>query len=199
MPSSDWDKWLSMLPFLESLSVERCFKLPDQIAKFIELHVFADASAQGYGVCAYVRVCYDDDRVTCRFVCGKSCVTPHKPVTIPRLELTAAVLAAKLGNVICQELQYDFQRVVFWSDATVVLRYINSQSCHFKTFVANRIETIQTLSSAHQWKYVPTDLNPADIASRGLSPDNIESAKTWLQGPDFLLHDEEQWPEQPDF
>ena len=135
MPSSGWDKWLSMLPSLESLSVERCFKLPDQIAKCIELHVFADASAKGYGVCAYVRVCYDNDRVTCRFVCGKSRVTPHKPVTIPRLELTAAVLAAKLGNIICQELQYDFQRVVFWSDATVVLHYINSQSCHFKTFV----------------------------------------------------------------
>ena len=141
-------------------------------------------------------MCYDDDFVTCRFVSGKSRVTPLRPVTIPGLELTAAVLAAKLGSVVCKELQYSFERVVFWSDATVVLRYINS---YFKMFTANRTETIYTLSSAHEWRYVPTDLNPADIASRGLTPDNIDAAKSWLHGPEFLLEDERQWPEQPDF
>ena len=194
MPSSGWDKWLSKLPLLESLALERCFKLPGKPVKSSELHVFADASTQGYGICAYIRVCYDDDFVTC-FVCGKSRVTPLRPVTIPRLELTAAELATKLGSVVCKELQYSFERVVFWSDASVRLRYINSESSHFKMFVSNRLETIHTMSFAQQWRYVPTDLNPADIASRGLTPDNIDAAKSWLHGPEFLLEDERQWPE----
>ena len=101
MPSSGWDECLSKLPLLESLALERCFKLPGKTVKSSELHVFADASTQGYFICAHIRVCYNDDFGTCRFVWGKSRVTPLRPITIPRLELTAAVLAAKLGTGKC--------------------------------------------------------------------------------------------------
>ena len=60
MPSSGWDEWLSKLPLLESLALERCFKPPDKPVKSSELHMSADALTQGYGICAYICMCYDD-------------------------------------------------------------------------------------------------------------------------------------------
>ena len=117
---------------------------------------------------------------------GKSDVAPLKSIIIPRLELTAAVLAAKLSAFTVRELEFEFSRIVFWSDATVVLRYINNTSTRFRTFVASRIELIHTLTSADQWRYVPTDLNPADIASRGVLPDMVDQVGIWVSGPQFL-------------
>ena len=58
---------------------------------------------------------------------------------------------------------------------------------------------IHTLTSVEQWRYVPTHLNPADIASRGLSPEEATSADLWFHGPQFLLGDRSEWPEQPAF
>ena len=115
------------------------------------------------------------------------------------MELTAAVLAAKLSASIVRELEFEFSRIVFWSDATVVLRYINNTSTRFRTFVANRIELIHTLTSADQWRYVPTDLNPADIALRGVLPDMVDHAGIWFSGPQFLYDCASGWPNQPDF
>ena len=71
-----------------------------------------------------------------------------KPVTIPRLELTAAVLAAKLGTMVSRELEFSLSKVVYWTDATVVLRYLNNTTSRFQTFVANRLELFHSLMSS---------------------------------------------------
>ena len=160
--------WFQALPELQHVPLERSFTLLDREIKNVELHTFADASTKSYGVCSYLRVLNVDGLIKCHFVMGKSNVAPLKSISIPRLELTAAVLAAKLSAFIVRELEFEFSRIVFWSDATVVLRYINNTSSRFRTFVANRIELIHTLTLADQWRYVLTDLNPADIASRGV-------------------------------
>ena len=160
-----WSHWLQALSELQHVSLERSFTLLDREIKNVELHTFADTSTKSYGGCSYLRVLNVDGLIKCLFVMGKSNVAPLKSISIPRLELTAAVLAAKLSAFIVRELEFEFSRIVFWSAATVVLRYINNTSTHFRTFVANRIELIHTLTSADQW---PTDLNPADIASKGV-------------------------------
>ena len=97
-------------------------------------------------------------------------------MTIPRLELTAATVAAKLCALISTELEYDFERVILWTDATTMLHYIRNDTCRFHTFVANRLRLIHSLSSPEQWRHVPSQLNPADIASRRLMPDKIDNA-----------------------
>lgn len=73
---------------------------------------------------------------------GKAKVTPLKQVTIPRLELKAAVTAVKIDNMLRQELQVPLQPSVFWTDSTTVLRYIDNDTTRFKTFAANRVTLI---------------------------------------------------------
>ena len=75
----------------------------------------------------------------CTLCCGKLRVAPLKTVTVPRLELTAAAIAAKLCDFICSELDYEFERVYIWTDATIILQYIFNKSTRFQTFLANRL------------------------------------------------------------
>ena len=90
---SRWLKWRDELHHLEDLSVRRCFK-PEGFGTVIstQLHHFSDASTTGYGQCLYVRLVDDKGQIHCSLIMGKARVAPLKMVTIPRLELTAAVV-----------------------------------------------------------------------------------------------------------
>ncbi|KAJ8027919.1 hypothetical protein HOLleu_30014 [Holothuria leucospilota] len=142
-----WVNWRSSLPRLESIEIERCFKpLGFGTSVKTELHHFCDASVSGYGYCSYIRMINDDNVVHCRLVMSKSRVVPRKPVTVPRLELTAAVLSAKMSTLLKQELEYSFIEEYFWSDSQVVLSYINNDIKRFHVFVANRVQQIREVS-----------------------------------------------------
>ena len=121
---------------------------------------------------------------------GKSRLAPIKPVTIPCMELSAAVVATKLDKISCQEIIFLINQSFFWTDSTCVLRYIENQDKRFQTFVANRIAAIHNATSPSQWNYVNIELNPADDASRGVSADSLER---WIQGPEFLCQSNETW------
>ena len=194
-----WQKWLQALPQLESISIDRSFTLLEREILGFELHTFSDASISGYGICIYIRVCYCDSSVKCCFLLGKSRVAPIKSVSVPRLELTAAVLAAKMTNFVVNELDISFSKVFLWTDSTVVLRYLRSTSIRFTTFVANRLEVLHALTTVEQWHYVPSKQNPADIASRGVWPDKCNACDLWFNGPPFLKYDISEWPNQPSF
>ena len=195
---SDWGCWFASLPELEQVVLARCL-VPADVVTRVELHTFSDASTVGYGACTYLRSVYQNGMVRCCIVMGKSRVAPLKKISIPRLELVAAVLAARLGNLVRKELDITVDEVYYWTDATVVLRYINNSSSRFETFVGNRIEILHTLTSVSQWRYVPTEVNPADMASRGIPPKECSFAKLWFDGPSFLKCNCNDWPEQPKF
>ena len=120
-------------------------------------------------------------------------------MSMPRLELVAAVLGAKLGMKICNELDLHVNRVYYWTDAMVVLRYIHNVSTRFEIFIANRLNVLHALTSVDQWRHVPGKLNPADLASRGMQPCQASDADLWLKGPKFLMLRVSDWPDQPGF
>jgi len=187
------------ISYLTNIEVPRCYKPPQmKEIKKTEIHHFSDASTDGYGTASYLRFVDEEDNVHCSLILGKSRVAPLKTVTIPRLELTAATVAAKVDRQLNQELQLPVQRVVYWTDSMVVLRYILNQTKRFNTFVANRLQVIHDASSPLQWRYVPSESNPADLASRGIKKEQREkSLETWLNGPDFLWKSEDEWPSIP--
>ncbi len=189
-----WQAWLTDLPQLENLAVERCFKTASmKETKSTQLHHFSDASQQGYGAVSYIRVEDVSGNVKCSFLMGKSRFAPIKPVTIPRLELSAAVVSTKLDKMSRNELSLPIDQSFFWTDSTCVLRYIENTNKRFQTFVANRIATIHDASTPTQWNYVDTHLNPADDASRGVPADSLQR---WIEG--FLTQSNEAWPKRPE-
>lgn len=163
-----------------------------------QLHHFCDASEIGYGAVSYLRFTNKDELVHCCFAMGKSRLVPIKFCTIPRLELSAAVLATRLETTLRQELDLEVQESFFWTDSTAVIKYIRNSTKRFKTFVANRLAMIQDGIVPEQWRYVGSKINPADIASRGASINDTEKLHRWWKGPDFLWSTEECWPEKVD-
>ena len=180
-----WVKWLSDIPRLEEIQIQRCYKPADfgPIAR-TELHHFSDASTTGYGMCTYLRL-FSADRVHCCLITSKARVSPVKVVTIPRLELTAAVIAVKMSQKVKGELKMKIDGEYFWCDSQIVLSYINNDARRFHVFVGNRVQFIREHSVVSQWHYVSTLHNPADHASRGSNVVDL-LASNWFTGPDFL-------------
>ena len=194
-----WEKWLSELPKLSEISLARCLKPADfGIANVTELHHFADASQIAYGAVSYARfVSEEKNAVHCSFLVGKSRLAHVKPMTIPRLEPSAAVLAVKLDRTLREELEMKIDRSVFWSDSTAVLQYIKNEDKRFHTFLANRLAVIHDGSKPSQWNFVDSERNPADDISRGLTSDEMLHQDRWFKGPEFLWKREESWPVPP--
>ena len=182
-----WTEWKSSLHHLEEIKIPRCFK-PTCFGKTkeISLHHFSDASDEGYGQCSYLRLIDEFEVVHCALVTGKSRVVPTKNTpSIPRLELMAATLSAKVGHKLKKELQYPINYETYWTDSQVVMGYIKNHSKRYKVFVANRVTLINKLTNAEDWKYVQSKNNPADEASRGVNPKKWKNS-SWFEGPKFL-------------
>ncbi|XP_047483301.1 uncharacterized protein LOC125035146 [Penaeus chinensis] len=182
-----WRRWRDDLIQLKELKIPRCYK-PDEFRKVksIELHHFSDASQNGYGQCSYLRQVSEQGQVHCALVMSKSRVTPLKPITVPRLELTAAVVAVRMSSMLKRELGYQELKEFFWTDSKVVLGYISNEAKRFHVFVANRVQHIKDHSSVEQWKFIESAQNPADAASRGLYVKQLIEHSLWWNGPNFL-------------
>ena len=194
-----WLLWVKELQKLQGFAIERCFG-PTGFAKSwsCELHHFCDASMSGYGCVTYLRVTGGDGETHCSFVLAKSKLAPMKQLTIPRLELSGAVLAVKIDGMLKQELTLQPSISTFWTDSMIVLGYIRNRKKRFKTFVANRVARIHEGSVPEQWHHVDTKRNPADHVSRGLDAEELLRCKEWSKGPEFLSQTRENWPKEKD-
>ena len=183
--AADFRKWRNDTTALKDIQIPRCFQDGPSAPSDKELHVFTDASEHAYGAAAYLKVTTETG-VHVSLVMGKSRVAPLKSISIPRLELTAATVGAKLSKFIMDELDVQEISLHFWTDSMTVLRYLRNVSTRFKIFVAHRVQQIQDLTDVNAWNYVPSEKNPADLASRGIDPEDSEKLKFWLKGPQFL-------------
>jgi hypothetical protein len=184
-----WEQWLQQIKTLGSIEIPRPIT-PKLFKRYVtEIHHFSDASFSGYGACSYSRAINQSGDVHVAFLFGKSKVVPKTVRTIPRLELTAAVLAAKIANMIEKEMQIPEASHYFWTDSKITLGYIKNTSKKFHIFVANRVHEIRERTDPNRWFFVPSDLNPADHASRGTTVEELMNNRkaNWLSGPSFLL------------
>ena len=74
----------------------------------------------------------------------------------------------------------------YWTDSKVVFGYINNEARRFHIFVANRVQAIRENSEVRMWKFVDTDNNPADDASRDIDLASASADQRWFEGPKFL-------------
>ncbi|XP_043220532.1 uncharacterized protein LOC122380948 [Amphibalanus amphitrite] len=183
-----WKEWMRSMLALENVSVPRCYVhegLRDDMT--VELHHFSDASSVGYGQCSYLRTVASDGTVSCSLIVSKSRVAPIKPITVPRLELTAAVLSVRISRFLQEELKLQSVKEVFWTDSMVVLGYIANEARRFHVYVANRVQEIRNHTERSQWRHIATDDNPADLASRGVDAEELVGNELWWQGPRALV------------
>lgn len=181
-----WREWVDQLALLSEVQINRCIKPKDfgQSTR-TEVHYFSDASSQGYGACAYVRMTNSEGKVHCSLLLAKARVAPLKVTTIPRLELQGAVVATRLKGILQRELQMKIDGEYFWTDSKIVLGYIANETKRFHVYVTNRIQEIKDVTETKQWHYIQTTQNPADMASRGANLKDIKQS-TWLRAPEFL-------------
>ena len=193
-----WQQWCKELPELQNFTAERCLK-PVEFQNPLQqyIHIFSVASSYAYGAVAYFRLANSEGNFHTSFLLGKARLAPLKAVTIPKLELTAATVSVQLALKLCREMNVPPEKVIYHTDSTTVLHFINNDKKRFPVFVANRIRTIRDFSEPHQWRYVDTSENPADDASRGLSSSELVNRSCCLSGPEFLQKSEIEWPQQP--
>ncbi|XP_068689224.1 uncharacterized protein [Montipora foliosa] len=127
---------------------------------------------------------------------GKARNAPVKFVSIPRLELQAAVLATRVWKMLREELGLNIDRTFLWTDSEIELHYLKNEKRRLQTFVADRVEEIKEHSPVHYWSHVPGTLNPADYVSRGLTASSLTADHSRLRGPDVLWGPEHSWPKQ---
>ena len=128
---------------------------------------------------------------------GKARLSPAKAITVPRLELTAATISVRVGQMLYEELEVKPETIIYHTDSTTILRYIGNERKRFQIFVANRVQLIRDFISPMQWKYLDNSSNLADDASRGLSAAGLLQQQRWINGPQFLWKMETEWQQQP--
>ncbi|VDO27556.1 unnamed protein product [Haemonchus placei] len=114
--------------------------------------------------------------------------------TIPRLELSAITIGAKLTKFLHSRLDVPIQKSYIWSDSKVALMWTKVEKT-LPIFINNRVESIRTNAPSSILRYVPGDGNPADVANRGMSIKELLHSQLWFKGPSFLLYSEEKWPD----
>ncbi|XP_029162266.1 uncharacterized protein LOC114933860 [Nylanderia fulva] len=186
--AAEWTRLEEELPLLEEIRVPRWFQ-GDAATNSQQLHGFCDASERAYAAVIYLRGVID---VT--LVIAKTKVAPVKRVSLPRLELCGATLLAKLAEHVRSSLGLEGSAMHLWTDSTVTLGWIRGHPARWTTFVANRVAEIHRENQDAKWRHVPGRDNPADCASRGVSPKELLRHSLWWHGPTYLSGHPDTWP-----
>lgn len=181
-----WDSWKNSLQELQHIQVPRSYGLVSPSgAKFTELSVFSDASEKIIAAVAYLKTVDSNGNCHAGFITGKARLAPLPELSIPRLELCAAVLSVNMMETIIAEIAVRFDEINLYTDSRVVLGYICNEKRRFHVYVSNRVQRIRSRTKPEQWHYVSSDHNPADIATRPITPTKLQDT-IWFSGPAFL-------------
>ncbi|UYV68114.1 hypothetical protein LAZ67_5003091 [Cordylochernes scorpioides] len=186
--AQEFRTWLDQIKFIELIKIPR-YMWNDLIFP-TEVHIFCDASQIGYGAVAYLRSETGREN-TLTLIWSKVRLAPMKSITIPRLELMAMVLGARLANAIQAALKRKCETTL-WSDSSTALSWIKKE-IEWRVFVRNRVREIQATTNLNDWRFVPSQLNPADLLSRGCPPSQFVQSR-WWEGPEWLKKPKEFWP-----
>ena len=137
-----WKSWFQESTDLEGIRIPRCLKERQCTAVKASLHMFSDASDAAYAAAVYIRLEYEDQSTTTRWVCSKTRLSPLKAMSIPRTELIGAVIGLRLTKQISSALEIPLSQATFWVDSMNVIYWIHGQSRNYKPLVSHRVGEI---------------------------------------------------------
>ncbi|XP_058827235.1 uncharacterized protein LOC131687200 [Topomyia yanbarensis] len=192
-----WNWWRQALPGVETVSVSRCYRqlTSANSQTKVQLHTFVDASETSFAAVVYLRF-EENNYVECVLVGAKTRVAPLKYVSIPRLELQAAVIGARLATSIENALSIKIHQRYFWSDSRDVLCWLASDHRRYSQFVACRVSEILEITEPTDWNWIPTKDNVADEGTKWERPPNFSISSRWFSAPCFIKEPAELWVQQ---
>ncbi|KRX26299.1 hypothetical protein T07_8519 [Trichinella nelsoni] len=175
-----WRTWKGELMNLSQFRIDRaCIQCSFMELAHMDLHGFADVSGCAYETVVYLRLVHGNGKVDVRFLAVKSRVAPIKKLSLPWLELMAALLCGGLVNYLRREADLPIRSCFCWSDSSVALCWIRSDAQRWKSFVSNQVRDIQEITSPDWWYHCPTQDNPADLLDDSAWPNlKVGNGKT---------------------
>lgn len=193
--AAKWLVWIEVLPNVQKVKVPRCYRhiTSAKASNVVQLHIFCDASESGVAAVAYFRF-EERGSIECALVGTKTRVAPLKFVSVPRLELQAAVIGARLATSIASSHRITISRRVLWTDSRDVICWLRSDHRRYSQFVAFRVSELLDLTEAGEWRWLSTKLNVADEGTKWQKLPTFEPDNRWFRGPYFIWEAEENWP-----
>lgn len=188
-----WNRFIQSLRKMSNLTFPRWIHY--QADCDLQLHGFCDASQHAISAVVYTRSTTQEGKIFTCLLCSKINVAPLKKQTIPRLELTGAVMLTKLIAHILSIFDQKGIPIYMWTDSSISHTWINNHPSRWKEFVYNRVCFIQETLPQAIWKFVPGTENSADCASRDLTPIQLSENTEWWTGPPWLSQDSSTWPD----
>lgn len=185
-----WKQWLQILATINDQPIPRWY---GQLGEDVELHVFVDASEAAIGAVVYAVKPRPQGGSIVALVMAKCKVAPLRTKSIPRLELDAAVLGVRVLQTVRAAKCWNQTTTHMWSDARDVLYWLRSHKRRYSSYVANRVGTILRHTAVEEWRWTPTDQNPADWATKYSERPSVDTL--WRQGPAFLQQPRATWPD----
>lgn len=183
-----WEQYSAELKELEIIQFPR---MAMREGTEYDLHFFSDASMKAYGTIIFATNYVDSPT----FLLSKARVSPLKERSLPQLELTAIWVAAKLNNYVKTTMSHiKINNSYLWTDSEVALQWVKNDNSKL-VYVKNRVADIKSLVSATKLMYLPTEDNPADLLTRGITKQKLTNSECWFKGPDWL-NSKNDWPEQ---
>lgn len=191
--ANEWTEIQNSINSATEIRLDRMYARngPDLSSSIIQLHTFVDASAEAYAAVTYIRI-ISAEKQSISFVMARARLSPKNHLTIPRLELIAAVAGARLMEYVGGNLHLQQEHKTFlWSDSKCVIAWINTLKI-LPSVVLRQVQEIRS-KQIDEIRYVPSQKNPADIGSRGSDYQTLTESM-WIGGPEWLIK-ECDWPE----
>ncbi|GBN28942.1 hypothetical protein AVEN_153311-1 [Araneus ventricosus] len=130
-------QWFQDLKILEEIHISRWINVTAENLKHCTIHTFCDASKEAYAAVVFLRL-EEEGSVKLSLLAAKSRIAPLRGGTIPRMELLAALVGARLTNSVIEALNWKEVKCYYWSDSTTVLAWISREE-NWSVFVRNRV------------------------------------------------------------
>ena len=190
LPSEVQNDWRSLLLDYAACSQHEIQRRVTNCQE-VSIHAFSDASTVAYGTALYI---VGGGQST--LLIAKAKVAPIKPVTVPKLELTAVLLSARLLDFVKEAFKgiLKIADMYLWCDSQIALHWLSNTKTK-PLYVIHRVDEITTLVPTAKIRYIQSEDNPADLVTRGLTAVQLANTSLWWQGPQWLPV-KEQWPEE---
>ena len=197
VPSDLKETWLQNFEDMKSLNnvrFRRAIVPPDALNLDIETIDFGDASTLLTCAAVYARFKLKDGGFSCQLVFSKSKVVPED-MSMPRSELTAAELNAKIGFIVQRSFGKYFKDCLKLTDGQICLNWIHNDKKRLKRFVRSRVIEINRLAPREKWFYVGTKDMIADLGTRkGVKISDVAADSLWMNGHAWMKLEQACFP-----